>query len=1195
MELQPLNQPEPIPYAYFSTPHKAPSVFSRAYFTWVKPVLLIGKKAEASIDDAYPLPDSISIEKENLTYFLERYKLFWALILSNWKLLLFSMFIGNLSSLFNFSAPLFIKVLISYLQSDDKPIMTGIFIIIAFLVVAGLDQSVKGWHIFNDKVIEIKVKNSLCNVIYAKVLKAAKLPEGLGVNILEIDTAKICWGFFKLSLIIASPLQMMVSIYLIHLQVGEATYSAIVSLILCIGIGYLASENIKKYSESIMTLKDKRLEASSQLIANIKMIKAYTWEKFFKNTIRNIRISELSHLKKFHLLNAALSFIFSATPCITAAVVFVYFTQVMGESLTPEKTFVTLTTLIVLQESLHQFPCLITDLTLCIVSIRRVQKFLDINDLKEIPKGDKINLDNCSFGYGDKILLKNVNLEIKPGEFIAVIGPVGSGKSSFLNSLIGELELLSGNAEVSRKIAYSPSLESWLQNDSLRNNILFGEPYNEKWYFQVLEACSLMQDINSFPNKDLTEIGERGINLSGGQKARICLARAAYADKEIYLLDDPLSSVDTFIANHIMKKCFLSLLSNKTRIMVTHNLSTLKEVDRVIVLENGKISQISKPELLEIPRDLIETHEPEIQPLSSPTSKLIENEEKFSGKIDKQLYFDYFKFSGGFSMLILSILCMAIWVITRISGDIILKEWSNDSKETSLYLVLYLSLSFGGELFIFLKTMFLYYFLAIRASENIHRSLVNKLLKAPVNLFYDVTPSGRIINRLSKDIASIDEKVPYCFAWVISSLFRVICGIIMIMIYFPLLLVLLPALIWVYFKLKNIYLAAARELTRLEAISRSPILNHFSETLSGGKIIRIFQKSEKFHKKNADLLDINGRLLYSLASIEGWLDVVLGLLGSFFIFILLIAIIILRNEIPIGIVGLTLAYAFTLPANIEYFVFDVAESENSIISVERIKQYMAIPYELPKNLPIDEHLRYWPENPSIEFRKVYMKYRLNTPIILKDLSFKIKAGNRVGFVGRTGSGKSSIFLALLRIVELEKGLITIGNVDISQIGLKKLRSAITLVPQDPLVFSGSLKENLDPPGVRSEQEIKIALDTVNLSAFSIDHQLQSNGSNLSAGEKQLLSIGRAMLAHTKIILFDEATAGIDYNTDLYIQNLIRKKFDSCTILTIAHRLGTVLENDVIIVMQEGIVAEMGAPKELLSRDSLFRRMKDRVN
>ncbi|CAG9322899.1 unnamed protein product [Blepharisma stoltei] len=1196
MELQPLNNLNQSSYTYFpARSTKKPGFFSMTFFTWVKSILDLSKKKDVTSDDTYPLPDEEKAENEELTQNLKKHKLFWAIILSNLKLILLSIFLGNACALLDLSAPLLIKWLISYIESEEKPLTTGVYILLAFSAIHILNQILKGRVKFNSKLIEIRVKNSLANAIYGKVLKASKVPEGLGVNVLEVDAEKIYSVFIDLGLFISCPVQAVLSIYLIYLQVGSAVFAGLGVLLMCLSLSYFSSSLLKKFQSKTMAIKDERIEMSSQLVRNIKIIKAYVWENFFKNLIHDIRKRELSSLKSYNLAYSGASYLFWSTPSLTAASVFVYYTQIMEKSLNPEVTFVTLSTLLILQDSLQEVPYILTSLILCFVSIKRVQKFLDVSELRQLPKGDTVEIKNCSFECEGKTLLNCINLNLKKNEFIAIVGPVGSGKSSLLNAIMGELKVESGEICVNDQIAYAPSLESWLQNDSLRNNILFGKPYNESWYMKVIDACCLSQDISSLPDKDFTEIGEKGINLSGGQKARVCLARAVYADKEIYLLDDPLSSVDNFVANSIMNNCFLNLLSNKTRILVTHRLNILDKVDRIIVLEDGKISQISEPATLSIQESLIEKDNSEPQEIPHEPKKLIEDEEKESGKVSSKVYKDYFKFSGGYTMLALTCLSVALWTTTRVSGDIVLKEWSSNPSDTSTLLVLYLCLRVGGSIFVPLRAIFLNYFLGNRASQNIHDKMIESFIRAPINLFYDVTPTGRILNRLSKDIDKIDATVPLVIGYTLVMLSEASAAIFMALIYFPHLVIALPLFIYFALKIKDAYLGASRELTRLEAISKSPILNHFSETLTGAKLIRAFKQTEVFHAKNYDLLNSNSRILYSLGACYCWINLYLGLLTSAFIFLLLCTIILLRYDLSAATVGLCLAYVIPLPIDMSYLIFDLAYLENSVISVERAEQYMNIPVEKPSQLQTDKNLFRWPENPSIEFRNVFMKYRPDTPYILKGVNFKIKGSKRIGFVGRTGSGKSSVFLALLRIVEIDKGIIFIDGVDISHIGLDKLRSAITLVPQDPLVFSSTLRKNLDPCQLKSDDEIKKALEEVNLSKFSIDHDIKGSGSNLSAGEKQLISIARAMLANTKVILFDEATAGVDQESDHEIQNLIKGKFFGCTILTIAHRLITVMESDFIIVMQDGIAAEIGSPEELSQKDSLFRKIKDQIH
>ncbi|CAG9327095.1 unnamed protein product [Blepharisma stoltei] len=1194
MELQPLNTQGEGSSPYFPLVSSS-SLSSIIFFSWAKQIFSIGKKNKLTPEDVYPLPDEHSSQNETLTSYLSRYSLYKSLLFSNIKLISKAIMLGNLVSLFDFSSPLFIQFLLSYLQTQEKFLSIGILLAISFTIVTLTTQVLKGQFLWTNQLVEIKIKSSLSNAIFCKVLKVARIPEGTGVNILQVDVKKVCDGFKDLSLFISTPLQAGLSMYLIYYQVGNAVYAALATLTICLSLNTVITRAVGKFSGRIMSVRDRRVEATTQMLASIKMIKAYVWEKFFKKKIEDARVRELSLLRKLQILQGTTYFFFWIVPSITAAAVFMYYTLVMEKSLDPGTAFVTLSTLLILQDSLQEIPWLVSEVMMCIVSCRRMQGLIDLPDLEGLPSSDTVDLKECTLAYGDKSVLNRISLKVNKGEFIAVVGTVGSGKSSLLNGIMGELKVKEGVIKVTDSIAYAPSLDSWLQNDSLRNNILFGKPYNEAWYLKVVDACCLIQDINSLPNKDLTEIGERGINLSGGQKARICLARAVYADKDIYLLDDPLSSVDTFVATHIMNKCFLNVLSQKTRILVTHRLNILNKVDRVIVLQNGSIIENSSPDSLQITQDIEDHKSSEIEEMHSTHTKLIEDEDKESGKVNIKILKDYFGYSGGYLMISIAFLAMGLWAATRMIADIILKEWSTDPDGTETYLLLYILFRVGGTIFAFIRAVLTMAVVGNRASRFIHNQMIKSFIRAPVNLFYDVTPLGRILNRLNKDLNSIDELVPRATASIIAQIWQVLSMVFLALIYFPILIMILP--FWVYYSLqiKDLYLGAARELTRLEAISNSPILNNFEETLSGAKIIRTFRQTQNFHIKNCRLIDINSRLLYSMSACRCWLVVNLGLLSSGVLCFMFALIVVFRNNISLGAVGLSLAYVVPLPINIYYLVIDWANLENQLISVERAKVYMGITSENPHKQATDKNLGNWPQFPSIEFKNVQMKYRSNTPIILKGVNFSIEAGKRVGLVGRTGSGKSSIYLCLLRLVEISSGSILIDGVNIAMIGLNKLRSAITLVPQDPLVFSGDLKDNLDPCQLKSNGEVENALKEVNLTRFSIDYEIKGDGSNISAGERQLISLGRAMLTHTKIILFDEATAGIDQNTDHQIQELIKNKFQGCTILTIAHRLGTVMESDQIIVMQDGKVSEAGNPKVLLSKDSIFKSLKDNFN
>jgi ABC-type multidrug transport system fused ATPase/permease subunit len=466
---------------------------------------------------------------------------------------------------------------------------------------------------------------------------------------------------------------------------------------------------------------------------------------------------------------------------------------------------------------------------------------------------------------------------------------------------------------------------------------------------------------------------------------------------------------------------------------------------------------------------------------------------------------------------------------------------------------------------------------------------MKSLLRSPINLFYDVTPLGRILNRLSKDLNTLDEEIAFAIGSVIAQTCQTISSVLMTMIYFPYLLVFVPVILFPAKHIGYVYKRTSRELTRLESISRSPILNNFKQTLSGVKFIRSFNQVDNFIGKNHEIINLNTRLNYSLNACTVWMGICFGLLSAFLLSTLFFVGVLYGREISEGIVGLCLTYMIALPEDLTENILDYTHLENSMVAVERVKSYLNIPSEQPEDTSCDAKLVSWPMSPSISFNKVLMRYRPNTELVLKSLSFEIPAGSRVGITGRTGSGKSSIFLCLLRLVEITSGVISINDINIALVGLKKLRQSITLIPQDPLVFNGNIKENVDPLGRFDEKLIKKVLDEVGLK-FGLDYDIKNSGQNISIGERQLLSLSRALLTNTKILLFDETTAGIDPEADLKIQNIIKNKFDGCTILTIAHRLKTIIENDLIVLLDDGKLKEIGSPQYLLSYDSDFKAL-----
>ena len=1175
--------PEPKPVLIYS---EHPSVLSRITFFFIYPLLKLSGSLNIETSHAYPLPSSENVTKERLSDLTKSHSFLYSVLKCNWKLLLFSILSGNILVLLEFSGPVYMEWLIKYIDNSNRTQKEGIILGVSFTIISLLYPIVSSNRGFYNELLTLRIRNAVFNLVYNQTLACSKMPEGTGVNLLQVDTAKITRCFSYNGYLFNAPLQIFIAVFLIYRQVGNAVWVGLGTIVFSMFVNFLITGTCKKLNEQVMKIRDNRMDRSTELLCNIKMIKSYCWESSFLTKIQEIRKNELH---KTAILNALYSlniFYFWTLPNIIIVVVLTYYTQVMEKDLDSSKTFVTLTTLLLLQEPLRSIPNLFSSIVQMLVSAKRIQNLINTPKFQKLQPGAKTSLKSCDFAYGDKKVLKNISLEINDHEFIAIIGPVGSGKSSLLLSLMGEIPLVSGDLSVKDNIAYAPSLDSWLLNASIRDNILMGKEFKEKWYWDVLEACCLLPDIKNLPANDLTEVGERGINLSGGQKARICLARAVYADSDIILLDDPLSSVDNHVAKHIFNKCLLGLLNNKTRLLVTHRHNFLNKVDRVVEMESGEIKNIYEGE------KFVAEKEPEENEKIEETkkeNKLVEDEDREVGEVSREVYLDYNRFSGSYIWIIIAILAMALWLSSRMAGDIFLKDWSNHPDKSDFYLPLYISLKVGGCVFIFIRSFVLTAMLSIRTSYNCHELLMKSFLKAPINLFYDVTPLGRILNRLSKDLNTIDESIAFSMGTMIAQTCMCISCVLMAVIYIPLLLI---VVVIAFLPLKYIgfvYKRSSRELTRLESISRSPILNNYEQTTSGVKFIRVFNQIENFTQQNQALINTNSQLNYSLNACRAWMGMCIGLISSVLLSLLFWAGVLYGEYLSVGVIGLCLTYMIPLPEELGGWLADMAELENNMVSVERVKKFISIPPEQPMELEFDQKHQNWPVLTGICFNKVKLRYRPNTETVLKGLSFQIPSGCRVGITGRTGCGKSSVFLALLRIVEIYSGIISIDGVNIALLGLKKLRESITLIPQDPLIFNGTLRENLDPLNKHSDLVLQKVLNDVKLK-FGLDYEVNNSGTNLSIGERQIISLSRALICNTRILLFDETTAGIDTETEKNIQDIIKNQFNGCTILTIAHRLGTIIDNDLILLLSNGKLVESGSPKELLSYDSEFKNL-----
>ncbi|KAJ4474310.1 multidrug resistance-associated ABC transporter [Lentinula aciculospora] len=803
--------------------------------------------------------------------------------------------------------------------------------------------------------------------------------------------------------------------------------------------------------------------------------------------------------------------------------------------------------------------------------------------------------------------LKDLDLTIRKGAFVAIVGRVGSGKSSILQALTGEMRKSSGEVRFRGSFAYVPQ-SPWIQNATVRDNIMFGQPENMSRLNTIIHACSLTQDLDAFPNGIYTIIGEKGVNISGGQKARISLARAAYSGSDIVLLDDPLSAVDSHVGQDILQNCLLSgPLADKTRILVTNGLHFLDKTDYICIVEEGIIKERGTYQDLVNTSDtfagLMSAHaqNTSARVLETPVKRefdikklvddpLIQAEERNIGAVTWATYKQYFTFSGGLAWVPVIFVLLALVQSCQVATTLLLGFWTAHSIPNfgqNDYIALYASFGAGQALFSFLLTC-VFGLIGIRSSLNLFASALKKVLISPVS-FFDTTPIGRILSRLSKDQDKLDTDLPLTmmqkqFLTTVSS----VIGTVGLVFYtFPLLGIIFAPMGILYWFMSSYYRRSSVEVKRLDSLARSNFYSSFSETLTGITTVRAYRLQNR-SMKTAELgLDLENRAYYITVSLQWWLMIRLELFASIVILGIALFAAGFRNSVNPSKIGVVLTYTL---------------QEMSMNSVERLLIYTELPSE-EVELTKPHDVTNWPTQGEIEFKNVDMVYRGGLPLVLKSVTFHIKAGEKVAIVGRTGAGKSSLLQALFRIVEIQRGSISIDGREISGVDLETLRTKLALVPQDSVLFLGTLRQNLDPLGIRTDAELIAILQSACLlpkdisqntleQKFSLDHNVDDEGSNFSAGEKQLLALCRALVKNSKIIVLDEATSSVDAETDAKIQETIQSEFASSTLLCIAHRIHTIVHYDRVLVMDSGKVAQYGTVLELYDcgSDSIFRSL-----
>uniref|UniRef100_A0AAZ3QFQ6 ATP-binding cassette, sub-family C (CFTR/MRP), member 3 n=1 Tax=Oncorhynchus tshawytscha TaxID=74940 RepID=A0AAZ3QFQ6_ONCTS len=1128
-----------------------------------------------------------------------------------------------LQDLITFVNPQLLKLLISFTKQKGAPTWWGYALAFLMFFAAFLQTLILHQHFQYCFVTGMRLRTSIIGAIYRKSLiitNAAKRTSTVGeiVNLMSVDAQRFMDLTTFLNMLWSAPLQIILALYFLWQNLGPSVLAGVAVMILLIPLNAAIAVRTRAYQ---MQYKDARIKLMNEILNGIKVLKLYAWESSFKEKVLEIRQKELNVLRKTAYLGALSTMAWTSAPFLVALTTFaVYVTVDKNNILDAEKAFVSLSLFNILRFPLNMLPQVISSIVQASVSLKRIQDFLSHDELDP----ESVNRTNTATECTDCVCVRpSINLMVPQGSLLAVVGHVGCGKSSLVSALLGEMEKMEGDISIQGSVAYVPQ-QAWIQNATLRDNILFGKAYNEHKYHCCLDACALTQDLEVLPGGDLTEIGEKGINLSGGQRQRVSLARALYNEADVYLLDDPLSAVDAHVAKHIFDQVIgpEGALQGKTRILVTHGISFLPQVDNIVVMVEGRVSEMgSYQELLkqngafaEFLRnysleDIIEEDE--------ATEALIDEEENFpddalsnhTDMVDNEpvvneakrqfiskVFWEYAKAVGPLLSLFICFLygCQSA---ASIGANVWLSQWTNDAAQNvtqenvSMRVGVYAALGMAQGLLVMVSS-FTLAMGNIGAARKLHYALLDNKFHTPQS-FFDTTPIGRVINRFSKDIYVIDEALPSTVLMFLGTFFSSLSTMIVIVASTPIFAVVIAPLAFIYIFVQRFYVATSRQLKRLESVSRSPIYSHFSETVTGSSVIRAYCRHDAFVLMSDMKVDDNQKSYYPGIVSNRWLGVRIEFIGNCIVLFAALFAVIGKDKLNPGLVGLSVSYALLVTMSLNWMVRMTSDLESNIVAVERVREYSETKTEAPWEVEDKKPSPDWPSQGNVEFSDYSVRYREGLELVLKNLTLSVKGGEKIGIVGRTGAGKSSMTLCLFRLLEAAGGEITIDGVKISEIGLHDLRSKLTIIPQEPVLFSGSLRMNLDPFERYSDGEIWKALELSHLNKFvsnqpaKLELECSEGGENLSVGQRQLVCLARALLRKTRILILDEATAAIDLETDDLIQSTIRTQFEDCTVFTIAHRLNTIMDYTRVLVLDKGQIAEFDTPTNLLFRRGIF--------
>ncbi|CUM64892.1 uncharacterized protein PRCAT00002510001 [Priceomyces carsonii] len=1177
------------------------------------------------------------------------------------------------------------------------------------------------------------VEASLTSMVYEKGMKLS--PEerknkstGDIVNNLAVDVSLVSLLPFNFNDVLSCPIRLVLALMALYKILGNATFAGVATTIVSVPLTMTLSSKIFGLYNLNMEYKDARTRLTSDILNSIKSIKLYSWEEPMLERLSEIRNDkELITSKQIGIFNSFILFLWACVPYLISSACLIAYITLGGNILIPSVAFPALSLFDVVALPIQILPNAITSLFETKVSLDRLSEFFLTNELSTDyveRSNDSLKLNDTSviaknatflwspkkevFGRDEEsdiqsdfnnVALTDIDFSARKGELTCIVGRVGSGKSTLLRALLGEVPLVRSEGtilKINGSVAYCPQTP-WILNGSVKENILFGYKYDKEFYQLTVESCQLSSDFDMLPDGDRTIVGEKGISLSGGQKARVALARAVYARSDVYLLDDVLSAVDAHVGKNMIAQVLgpKGLLASKTIILATNSINVLHNAKEIVLLKSGaiiergsfdevmardseltnlltefssatkniseqsiepsnsdeeseNIDQEPKPFLPTEDEDLalvrVATHhtlgassvaslgheytEEELgdDSIVKRTGLTVEQETK--GKVRLGVYLEFFK-ACNYRYVIFFLICTAGQISGTIFCSYAIKTWSEknaiagENINPFFYLTLYVCICVCSSALVLIGSVVVWSFCVIGSSSYFHDKMARSVMRSPMS-FFDTTPIGRILNRFSGDINVIDKQLIWLFMAFLEYSFHAIGLLAVISYNLPIMLLVIFILFFVYNNVRLEFIPASRELKRLSSTRRSPIFSHLQESINGVEVIRAFGQEERFMHKNTYNIDMRNKVLNINCCCSRWLSIRLQTISSIIVFstaLLSLASLGSKHEIGSAMLGFVMLQSLSITSMLAYITRCWADIETKSISVERIVEYCNLKPEAKFVIEDSRPKDSWPEAGALEFKNYSTRYRENLDPVLKNISLKIKSKEKIGVVGRTGAGKSSLTLAIFRLIEPIEGHIEIDHVNTSGLGLFDLRRHLNIIPQDSSTVEGTIRENLDPFRKYTDEQLWKVLELAHLKDHieqmktekknpkedakgpkklndeseaedefdtGLNAKVFDNGSNLSSGQKQLLSLARALLNPSKVLILDEATAAVDVQTDKIVQAAIRSQFKDKTILTIAHRIDTIIDSDRILVLDKGTVKQFDSPANLLNdEDGIF--------